>query len=97
MATVTEYEGTLSYVDENGDVKVLRPDTKTDTTLTKEGKAADAKTVGDKFTTTTASIDAILAKLLKLTANGQVEAVEFVDALPEDAADHPTTFYLVKK
>ena len=46
MAT-TEHTGTLKYVDGNGDINVLYPEIKTDTALSAEGKAADAKAVGD--------------------------------------------------
>ncbi len=35
-------------------------------------------------------------RINKLTANGAITDVQIVDALPADAADHPTTFYWVK-
>ena len=44
MATI-EYEGVMSYVNENGDVLELYPKVKTDTTLSESGKPADAKAV----------------------------------------------------
>ena len=45
----TELEGKLIHVDDKGNETVLYPDIKTDSGLTKSGKAADSKIVGDKF------------------------------------------------
>lgn len=50
MAEVNEYEGALSYVNSSGVVTRLYPDIKPDTGLEETGKAADAKTVGEKLT-----------------------------------------------
>lgn len=47
--TITKLEGTLSYVDSKGNVTEMYPDPITDTTLSKSGKTADAKVVGDKL------------------------------------------------
>lgn len=47
--TITKLEGTLSYVDSEGNVKEMYPNIKTDEALTTSGKAADAKVVGDKL------------------------------------------------
>lgn len=41
MSNVKQLEGVLSYVHKNGDVTEMYPESKTDTTLTKPGKAAD--------------------------------------------------------
>ncbi len=52
---------------------------------TEKGKALDAtqgKVLNDRIN--------------KLTASGAITDVQIVDALPADAADHPTTFYWVK-
>jgi len=46
---ITKIEGTLSYVDSEGNVTEMYPDIKTDEALTTSGKAADAKAVGDKL------------------------------------------------
>lgn len=47
--SVKETAGVLSSVDEDGNVTRMYPDIKTDETLTKSGKAADAKVVGERF------------------------------------------------
>ena len=52
---ITEMTGTIKQVAENGDELHLFPNVKTDTTLSVEGKAADAKVVGDRLTTNTMS------------------------------------------
>lgn len=36
------------------------------------------------------------SKISALTDNWKITEVKFVDALPSDAASHPTTFYWVK-
>lgn len=43
---IIQYTGTLSYVNENGDVSEMYPNVKTDTNLTETGKPADAAAVG---------------------------------------------------
>lgn len=35
-------------------------------------------------------------KIMALTANGAITEVQLVDALPDDAASHPTIFYWIK-
>lgn len=45
----TELTGVFTHLDENGNEIELYPKVKTDTSLTKSGEPADAKTVGDKF------------------------------------------------
>lgn len=35
-------------------------------------------------------------KVTNLTANGVIKYLKIVDSLPNDAAQHPDTFYLVK-
>lgn len=47
--TITKLEGTLSYVDSKGNVTEMYPEIKTDEVMNTSGKAADAKTVGDKL------------------------------------------------
>lgn len=44
----------------------------------------------------TGAIKHIWELLLALTANGAITEVKIVDALPADAASHPTTFYWIK-
>lgn len=47
--TTTQYEGTLTYVDEYGNEYEMYPDIKTDETLTVRGKAADAAETGNRL------------------------------------------------
>ncbi len=59
---------------------------------TEEGYLLDArqgKVLNDK-------INALEERINKLSANGAITDMQIVDALPADAADHPTTFYWVK-
>lgn len=58
--TITKIEGTLSYVDSEGNVTEMYPDIKTDEALTTSGKAADAKAVGNKLN----GVDSKLKKAL---------------------------------
>lgn len=58
MAT-TEHTGTLKYVDGNGDINVVYPEIKTDSTLSIEGKAADAKAVSDALNTKISNTDVV--------------------------------------
>lgn len=48
--SITEHEGVLKNVDENGNVQILYPDIKTDSTLSISGKAADAAITGNRLT-----------------------------------------------
>lgn len=51
-------------------------------------------THGDKFGSSDINNTNFL--LNAITENGAITEVKIVDALPSDAADHPTTFYWVK-
>ncbi len=57
----------------------------TSTNVTDHGYVVDATVVSD-----------LNSKITALTANGAITEVQIVDALPADAASHPTTFYWVK-
>lgn len=47
--TITEKNGTLTVVDDNGNITRLYPNTNPDTTLSESGKTADAASVGEKI------------------------------------------------
>ena len=47
--TITEKNGTLTVVDDNGNITRLYPNTNPDTTLSISGRTADAASVGEKI------------------------------------------------
>lgn len=49
MSNVTQHEGILTHVDEDGNIREMYPEIKTDKTVTLDGKAADAAAVRAMF------------------------------------------------
>ncbi len=72
----------------------LTPSAWTDVAVLKSGETH--KSILAKVSSMFKNIRYLWAFLSALTANGAITDVKIVDALPADAASHPTTFYWVK-
>ncbi len=89
MATI-QYTGTLSYVNENGDVLEMYPNVKTDANLTETGKAADAAAVGS-------AIDSVKTELNEtVIEKTKTDTTLLEDGIAADAAAVGTKFESVE-
>ena len=106
--TVTQKSGTFKVVDDEGNTIELYPNILTDTSLSESSKAADGARVGEKIAAIESSISSIESSISSIESeitsikasdvtSTAITSIEYVTALPEDAADHPTTLYLIKE
>lgn len=99
--SVTQKSGTFKVVDDEGNTTELYPNILTDTSLSESSKAADGARVGEKIAAIESSISSIESEITSIKTSDvtstAITSIEYVTALPGDAADHPTTLYLIKE
>lgn len=99
--SATQKSGTFKVVDDEGNTMELYPNILTDTSLSESSKAADGARVGEKIAAIESSISSIESEITGIknsdVTSTTITSIEYVTALPEDAADHPTTLYLIKE
>lgn len=91
---IIQYTGTLSYVNENGDVLEMYPNVKTDANLTETGKAADAAAVRSAIDS---AIDSVKIELNETVAEKtKTDTTLSKDGIAADAAAVGTKFESVE-